>query len=221
MVRAILDGRKTQTRRVIKPRPPAGDVIRGPERYTPCRGDSMEPGPEVYGIYGQSGEWGVTCPYGQPGDWLWVRETWGTLEAWDGVKPSELPIDLTQRTPHCEIFYHADVAHASPCKGWRPSIHMPRRAARLELEIVSVRAERLQEISEADAWAEGIERLPGHGGGDVNIATWSDGVLSHNFRNAKAAYRALWSTIHGEDSWDANPWVWVLEFKRLDELPLD
>ena len=134
MVRAILDGRKTQTRRAVKVE--KGFAITNPE-----------PPPHFY-----------PCPYGQPGDRLWVRET------------------------------------------WKPSIHMPRWDSRLTLEIVSVRVERLQDISKEDAESEGVAIIES---------------VDHGKQSARGQFAIVWESINGHGSWALNPWVWVIEFKKL------
>lgn len=180
MVRAILAGTKTQTRRICKP---AEAVALS---FIVNSGD---------GTWGdEEGDVIFRCPYGQPGDHLWVRETF-----WQ-------PRDKS------EILFRADGAILG-CGKWTPSIHMPRAASRILLEVVSVRVERLQDISEADAIAEGIEKTPSglwslYGQAEV------DGTYS-----PRASYRALWESINGAGSWDANPWVWVVEFKQLANSP--
>jgi hypothetical protein len=187
MVRAILDGRKTQTRRVINPQPyydtnPAGHNI----LIWKC-GGSARTSQEISGY----------CPYGQPGDRLWVRETWEYFEDANSVE---------------HTIYKADNPDYSG--KWRPSIFMPRWASRITLEIVNVRVERVQDISEGDARAEGfpitwdgkpydppspeIDRWQGYGGASF--------CLKWNSINAKRGY-----------GWDVNPWVWVVEFKRIEE----
>ena len=129
-VRAILDGRKTQTRRVIKPQPP--------EWFAPTvidRHGEERPGDDVYGIYDADGEWGIKCPY-RPDQVLWVRETWARVE---------MPNDLPDK-----IVYRATDTQAMPGR-WLSPIHMPREAARLFLLVTAVRAERVREITEEDA----------------------------------------------------------------------
>lgn len=149
MVRAILDGRKTQTRRVIKPQP-----INALDRPPPC-----------------------DCPYGKIGDRLWVRET--------------------QAKFHPAV-YMADVAEDFyPSYLWTPSIHMPRVASRITLEITAARVERLQDISEADAMAEGV--------------SWKHNPALPT--TPVNAFAALWTSVGGD--WDANPWVWCIDFQRV------
>lgn len=168
MVRALLAGTKTQTRRVVKPQP-----VRD-------RGVLLE-----------------RCPYGAPGDLLWVRETFIHEPAgycW------EASVSIPCR-PAITV-YRADSEGDSRGAGWSPSIHMPRWASRITLEITGVHVERVQEISEADAMAEGAAPLlvPPDGGSTPHVE----------------GYRALWMALHGPGSWDANPWVWVIGFRRVE-----
>lgn len=195
MVRAILDGRKTQTRRIVKPQP------------RPHKGIASVPGD--FAFFNSPGCWTISCkpngpdgwaeensPYGQPGDRLWVRETWGVAPGYDNTPPRDLK-------PHgMKVNYSADGALIG-CKS-RPSIHMPRWASRILLEITSVRVEQLQDISPTDCIAEGCRG--GHGSipGYLYSAT------------EKEHYKWLWESINGHESWYANPWVWVVEFKRVE-----
>jgi hypothetical protein len=189
MVRAILQGRKTQTRRIIKP------------DWSRCldlddaddRGKAIE-----------------RCLYGQPGDRLWVRETWTP--------------DHAAFYPNFPCVYRADAGYEYDRneKGetysieqkawypyrWRPSIFMPRWASRITLEITGVRVERLQDISEADAIAEGCA-----------ASHPSIDAISREFGYpdfARSQFAQLWESINGLDSWSATPWVWVVEFNRLE-----
>lgn len=173
MVLALLDGTKTQTRRI------ANKPVRHPDL-----GNIYTPGALVLEREPQH-VIERACPYGQPGDRLWVRETWAPMT--NGFA------------------YGADpVWNASPDGKWRPSIHMPRAACRLELEITGVRVERLQDISESDALAEGTpsDLMPI----DVSRMPYPSSIEA-------GKYAALWEQINGPGSWDANPWVWVVEFK--------
>src|SRR5690554_4129466 len=164
-------------------------------------------------LQNQAGGWegfaGTVCPYGQPGDRLWVRETFmGPLIDEGGDYP-----DGYHSPAFCE--YRADGGPAPEWvdidgelhQGWKPSIHMPRWASRILLEVIAVRVERLQEISEADAKAEGTfgPEPAVVGGEDCEI-----GFPSH-----VQEFRHLWESINGAGSWDANPWVWVVEFRRV------
>jgi len=187
MVRALLAGTKTQTRRIVKPQPEMngrwmewrnGKGVLITEQNTAWH-------PFDKGFRRAVSEYPHFCPYGQPGDRLWVRETFALPDR----RADNLPAWV----------YAADYADR-PQHAWKPSIHMPRTASRITLEITGIRVERLQDISEADAIAEGCENslhLPGG-------------------RFARENYAHLWWTIHGDESWEANPWVWVVEFKRLE-----
>ena len=206
MVRAILAGAKTQTRRVVKP--PIG--YRCPDAMKHWTDVNFQNGRPVWLVRGEAGafKW-MPCPYGQPGDRLWVRETWAAHWMYDDVPHSVARsnrCDL-QRTDNRWFAADGDGApsqHGSEPNGlrgrWRPSIHTPRWASRITLEITGVRVERLQDIRETDAQAEGAEPLlvPPDGGSTV----YTEG------------YRHLWEQINGPGSWDANPFVWVVEFRR-------
>jgi hypothetical protein len=190
MVRAILDGRKTVTRRPVKVQPRSRADIGSYGKGQPFirNPDVTKRNPE--------------CPFGKPGDRLWVRETWVADAQVDAVAPR----DLSQGEP---IQYPADGAvrqtgcsMITPGKG-RPSIHMPRWTSRILLEITAVRVERLQDISRADIRAEGLQCPPELASDDV----------SPNYRDwYPAAWKELCNSTGGD--WDANPWVWVVEFKR-------
>lgn len=200
MVRAILEGRKTQTRRVLK----AHGLSLNPLSHDyATRGEMTSSGAAVF--YGDRG-WSrdVTCPYGQAGDRLWVRETWcprgnGRLE-----------IERLQRP-----FFAADPNSGKP-KGWRwrPSIHMPRWASRIALEVTEIRVQRLQEISEEDAKSEGIERS--------NDERWPwrnyDPLDGAPFVRPTTSFMSLWNSINGAQPgclWMDNPWVWAISFRSL------
>lgn len=191
MVRALRAGTKTQTRRVVKDRhidaaPPACFFQWLRER----------------------------CPYGQTGDRLWVRETW---------QHSNFPLGPYDES--CTVFYRADYmddphgpdGEKSPegrYRNWEPSIHMFRSASRILLEVTAIRVERLQDISAADAVAEGIAR---DGDGYERFHVDPDAPVGQSFtRNPVLAYRGLWESINGVGAWDKNPWVWVIEFKRVE-----
>ena len=195
MVRALLNGSKTQTRRVAKPvqHPDLGNI------YTP---GALVLEHEPKHVIERA------CPYGHPGDRLWVWEAFSGPRHQEAYAPS-----LWHEVD--DIWYWAD---GNPSTGdWpkpRPSIHMPRWASRITLEITGVRVERLQDISEADAMAEGIYSNP-----DFNGMWTADGD-THSSKNDGPiqAYRHLWVSLNGPGSWDANPWVWVIEFKKLEAL---
>ena len=212
MVRAILEGRKTQTRRVCKNKVYANGLGFNGHDFN-CHNDYLPPSALLMdyreGGYDSTTSdlegWGEACPYGQPGDRLWVRETHAIVPRTayamsDGVQQTLRPDDN-----HDAAIYREGWERSTGGFRWRPSIHMPRWASRILLEVVSVRVERLQDISEADAEAEG--------------APLELGVLERVTLGAKARYRSgfcrLWSSINGRESWDANPWVWVVEFRRV------
>ncbi|WP_431274261.1 hypothetical protein ACQ858_19720 [Variovorax ureilyticus] len=181
MVRAILAGTKTQTRRICKPAEAQG---------------------LSYVVDCQDGTWGneegdmpvFSCPYGRAGDRLWVRETFARIDG--------------QTRPWIETDYRATYTHGDRLgdrlginKRWTPSIHMPRHASRINLEVTGVRVERLQDISEADAKAEGVQ-MP-------------DGTPTPpEFWSYRQEFGRLWEEINGASSWEANPWVWVIEVRR-------
>ena len=192
MIQAILEGRKTQTRRIMKDQPLSLIC------YEDCGGFTrpiMKFQASKKHPTGITGPW---CPYGWAGDVLWVRETWRPIEQ-DSVDPR----------------YEYKATEKINLKDkWRPSIFMPKTACRIFLEITDVRVERLLDISEADALAEGvahvIDKVTGYCGydymnGGYNLMT-----------TAYKGFRSLWRKINGEKSWNENPWVWVVEFKRID-----
>ena len=205
MVRALLDGTKTQTRRAVK-MPGSWDCIVYADwgnGFWPYRSDDGE-SPSY-----DNNEIPLRCPYGQPGDRLWVRETW-YCDHWD-----------VQEGPYQEVagarellVYRADGERPYEAEQpvWRPSIHMPRWASRILLEIVSVRVERLQDITPNDAVEEGIERVRCP---DDRLCYWRDYVTGGSIAGQVGSYRSLWESINGAGSWDVNPFVWVVEFKRV------
>lgn len=227
MVRAILDGRKTQTRRIMKPQP------------EPCpRGGHWWPSnvfKTMLHVEGemQNGEggWGGlvcdACPFGDVGDRVWVREAWGVvsheldedgrIQPWTPDRPAtaihEMPFGNGYYSGHAiyaadgEFTWGDDDGYEDGRSCWKPSIHMPRAACRILLEITNVRVERLNDISEEDAAKEGVAwecATPG-------VPAKPGAVLS-----AKQDFSILWKSIYGDESWAANPWVWVIEFKRIE-----
>jgi hypothetical protein len=195
MVRAILEGRKWQTRRVVKGAAGSFWDHKGWRPVVTC-GRILEW--ETTNSRGARGVFGAgaprpSCPYGAPGDRLWVRETWAPLVG----GPCE---------PGNPVMYKATEPEADKWT-WRPSIFMPRWASRITLEVTGVRVERLQEISRQDAKAEGLWPSPHNGLEMVN---------GRPYGNAQLAFRALWESINGQGSWDANPWVWVIEFQTWE-----
>jgi len=202
MVKAILEGRKTQTRRVVKLNMSGRVQLSRRQWHTD----------DANAVLG--------CPYGQPGDRLWVKET----HRFDGLDPK---IALRSQCLD-EISYRADMQGDRACDdcAWRPSIFMPRWASRITLEITGVRVERLNQISEADAKAEGIgswrQKYP-RGSHDIQgydtVYNFGRDLETRWFPtsspNAVLSYKRLWESINGPGSWDANPWVWVVEFRRV------
>ncbi len=205
MVRAILDGRKTITRRPVK-----GSALRWLEEFAP-----------EFVAHAANG----LCPFGQTGDRLWVRETWGVISHdfdqqgnavdWEPDRPAqairEMRFGRGYYSGHviygtdgpCEWAGDED-GGGEPRSAWKPSIHMPRVACRILLEITAVRVERLQDISRSDIRAEGLE---------CPLELASDDV-SPNYRDwYPAAWKDLWESTGGD--WEANPWVWIVEFKRV------
>jgi hypothetical protein len=194
MVRAILAGTKTQTRRAIKFKP----WHQIEER------DDGTPWPWMQSDDNDAGVW-LRCPYGVPGDRLWVRETHALKNRYKNVWCEYAADGHRAAVPAPEF-----VTVSRP--GMRPSIHMPRWASRITLQITDVRVEQLQDISEPDAIAEGVtEHQTLDGRRSCNIdggPMMACGPIP--------AYRALWEQINGPESWDENPWVWVVEFRRAE-----
>ncbi|WP_372986982.1 hypothetical protein [Marinobacter sp.] len=205
MVRAILEGRKTQTRRV------ATNVYYDSQYRAKWKAVCKHT--EV-SIDTPGAMLGDVCPYGQPGDRLWVRETWADASYDDGLcicyRADKERKDVTSN--FAATFGRLKYANWAPdlesgAEGrWKPSIHMPRWASRITLEITNVRVERLQDISEADAKAEGVIGEKEAAGAGL---AWYD--------KPRRAFQFLWQSINGPDSWEANPWVWVIEFKRIPQ----
>ena len=203
MVRAMLAGRKFVTRRVVKPQPLEG-VNRVVIRDGKLKTYEDRPSGRIHILEKPDG---CKCPYGVSGDTLWVRETWAGVDwlAYDCDKDPPETIGyradksaLHMGTPLETTHWNWDLVK------WKPSIHMPRWASRIDLEVTGVRVERVQDISEEDAKAEGVKPM-----------TW----LNHP--DTTPAYRVmfepLWNSIYAKRgySWDSNPWVWVIEFKPI------
>ena len=190
MVKAILDGRKTQTRRVMKTQPcdcasKYCKISKHLVAWFPC-------GCDYFGAEwknGRNAERKTKCPYGEVGDRLWVRET---FMVYDCPEFKSMEEDLTRKPL---VIYKADGRKYKGEK-WKPSIHMPRWASRILLEITNIRVERLQEITTGDAWDEGCPHS------DVSaIDIW---------------FKPIWNKIHKKEyRWKDNPWVWIVEFKRI------
>ncbi len=185
MVRAILDGRKTQTRRPVKF--PVIDKNMGCELA----------GNELAGELAAGNYW--NSPFGKPGDRIWVRETFSTVP------------DQDEPAGCSALLYAAD--GNSPYGKWTPSIHMPRWASRILLEIANIGVQRLNSISQADAAREGLIKLPATGRYCLNQG---DQYFDGASYDAREVFSWLWESIYGDGSWQANPWVWVIEFKRIE-----
>ncbi|ELW9486288.1 hypothetical protein SIO78_000087 [Enterobacter hormaechei] len=197
MVRAILDGRKTQTRRIMKIQPSDGfhpthngyDLDLNAHWYTPGVVDKngyLQPAKkDVFGVADENE--GYTCPFGAVGDRIWVRETFS-------------PVPDHEEPAGCSALLYAADGNG-PYGKWVPSIHMPRWASRLTLEITCVRVERLASVSDDDAGKEGYPANPAPYGGNMDKWLW---------------FRQLWDSIYPDQSFKHNPWVWVIEFKRIE-----
>lgn len=218
LIPRILDGSKTMTRRIVKPQPWSVP-------YCDPYGNHDE---AIFWRYGEVKEdWPYPrfCPYGVPGDRLWVRETFQDYcPIWSGGWCGHGTREGIEKEHG--VWYGAGAPHRGPLPAdpplkWKPSIHMPRWASRITLEIVSVRVERVQEITEEDAKAEG-----------AHLATWfipkgKENDYEHHrdisglpgYPSERPAYKNgfanLWESIHGEGSWDRNDWCWVIEFRRI------
>lgn len=233
MVRAILDGRKTQTRRIMAPQP--GPCPRGGHWWPSNVFKTMLHVEEEMqnGKGGWGGLVGDACPFGDVGDRIWVRETWATLGNEDGCcvdwegnlcKGDERSAariyraSCEQRPGDYGLWSIPDDAYWKPHTkehkfegSWRPSIHMPRWASRIMLEITNVRVERLNAISEEDARAEGIID-----GGCLNCGEPEPCGCANPEPDATDAFAYLWQSIYRQESWNANPWVWVISFERIE-----
>lgn len=202
MVQAILEGRKTQTRRIIKPQTDENGVgfMKNPpldwestykETWCPWKWDTVE-GERVSKF----------CPYGDIGDILWVRETWQKIIT---------PFGKDAFVYKADDDFYKDTIEDWP--GWSPSIFMPKEACRLFLKITSIRVERLQGISEQDAIAEGVRKYENR----IIQTKYKDYVNARPTSSAVESFETLWQSVYGRESWDANPWVWVIEFERIEK----
>jgi hypothetical protein len=216
MVKAILEGRKTVTRRVMNPQHETDSEIGVGTFHLVVHGrDGIQPGPEVFGAICDDGEFCLKSPYGQPGDILWVRETWavdweiGENSRGEGPSP---------------FFYKATDEHPFKNGKWKPSIHMPRAACRLRLQIKSITVERLHDITEEDAIREGVQsaefEILGKCYRDYYGSASEYGHPDYDFptvATAKQSFETLWMSINGKESWEFNPWVWRIEFEKLGD----
>lgn len=187
MVVAELDGRKTMTRRMKG----LELVNMAPDKWSSIEVDSPFKPIDIFWFEGDDERIAVRCPYGQPGDLIYVRETWAP--AWN------------------QVLYKANERYGKyEGQKWKPSIHMPKEAARIWLQVTSIKVERLKDITEEDAKAEGVEKI------DESIFCWKHyGGKYAGCSNAKTSFQSLWQSINGDESWQANPWVWVVSFKVL------
>lgn len=233
MVRAILDGRKTQTRRIVKG-VPGSHNFHGWVMSSTCAKDE---GKACWAV-GKSPLLNqpirMHCPFGDVGDRIWARETFqgplipeDELSEFLGANP-----DKFESPAYCE--YAADGgprpeyvdADDNTRHGWRPAIHMPRWASRITLEITGVRVERLNDISHEDAGREGINTevwdqtvvARNYAAEDEFFQFWSESMPNYVEMNElfRASFHSLWQSIYGEESWQANPWVWVIDFRLIE-----
>jgi hypothetical protein len=234
MVIALLDGSKTQTRRMMKPQPhefwsPAGYG----ELHAFDKNGDLNPDNVIgWGVVNEDGDQGYPCPYGQPGHRIWVRETFLAYGRWEtrfSAKKARDEWHFVDMTLECDRRYqyaadNPDVPLAKgrggALPGWytRPAIFMPRAASRILLEIVSIRVERLHDLSEVDAIAEGIEQMPCE---VPNTRLWRNYRPENGWTPRvcipQNSFHSLWEVINGEDSWLSNPWCWAVEFKRVTQ----
>ncbi|HBY7665162.1 TPA: hypothetical protein MI703_00410 [Klebsiella pneumoniae] len=232
MIRAILSNRKTQTRRIMKVQPESNQLglllITDSTKHSDIGkyhwAESNATGNHVRSKL-------FSCPFGAVGDRIWVRETWSDVNL-DGApavayRADDEVYDLMENESLLDedgAFNYQDMRvskyqfaawHSDLISGiegnWRPSIHMPRWASRILLEITDVRVERLNAISEKDARAEGIID-----GGCLNCGEPEPCGCANPEPDATDAFAYLWQSIYGQENWNANPWVWVIEFKRVE-----
>lgn len=238
MVRAILEGRKTVTRRAIKPSMRSADNQFELHQQQDGSWRPMHTFDES-SMDHLGTEHPIACPYGQVGDRLWVRETWGDVNLFGApgiaYRADGDVRDLMEDESFLEdgrAFNYEDPRakpYAFACWAddliggvegkWRPAIHMPRWVSRIQLEVVSVRVERLQAGEgetgfESRYLAEGINRIH-HGDGEHYYHAMNSDPEPGNWCDPFDAWRELWTSINGQESWDANPWVWVVEFRRV------
>ncbi|UVL07341.1 hypothetical protein LOY39_16680 [Pseudomonas rhodesiae] len=217
MVRAILEGRKTVTRRglpgyQIPTLDTDGQWLSVAQRH---RQWGFAVSGETEQLCGKELETSGCCPYGKPGDRLWVRETWycnhSEVQKGPYLQPADMQ-DLDQAREDGDLVFAADGLnpYEQDQPTWRPSIHMPRWASRILLEITDVRVERLQDITEEQAKAEGVRLYTDH----AELGDWwhVEGIETYS-ADPRKSFELLWSSVGGD--WQSNPWVWVVEFKRV------
>ncbi|MCE5227199.1 MAG: hypothetical protein LLG05_15250, partial [Porphyromonadaceae bacterium] len=218
MVQAILEGRKSQTRRIIKKQPHgAGEwIMQGISWLFPNVNPYVN----------------IKCPYGQPGTILWVRETWNVIPVEQKETGDILGVErrvihsINPRSgaiiPYFYLYKASSDFYEIDHREWKPSIFMPREACRIRLLVKDVRVERLQDITEEDAIAEGIEREGDGFKAYQKIHSGPHKGESHPWNcipngHARTSYQDLWESINGEGSWEKNPYVWVIKFKRINK----
>ncbi len=219
MIRALLAGTKTQTRRMIKPQPC------NPETFgiSPVWGSGVRRGEDRFSIHaafnvdGKRVDRWLPCRYGKPGDRLWVRETCRETFDIDDRRVMEYHAGGTRLIVDGPAIAHGEHRCTSILPKWRPSIHMPRWASRITLEITDVRVQRLQEISDQAALAEGVVKV--REACYVVRGSKSDKAgIGHT--SPVTAFAMLWDEINGDGAWELNPWVWAVSFKLLSPGPI-
>ncbi|MFV5219901.1 hypothetical protein ACJ42X_019080 [Klebsiella pneumoniae] len=236
MVRAILDGRKTQTRREVKLNLDIACLATtydwatslAANHYQGLTEEQIQQKAEslrgvIHPVILANGQMvSIICPHGKPGDRIWVRETWQAIHDYCDENGHVDERRYARSIPrHRGNYWHPVYEEAWGNESrenrdfpWRPSIHMPRWASRILLEITDVRVERLNAISEEDAEAEGIDMEALYDSQDCY-----DCIANHNMTGrptVTGAFKYLWESIYGEEGWKSNPWVWVIEFKRIE-----
>ncbi len=220
MVKAILDNRKTQTRRVIKPQPDYS-ILKNGVTLEPHKCPVLGPvhlGHREWGLYGSPYKptdvscFAYNCPYGKVGDRLWVRETWA---------------NLPELSPEKTIVYKATdwkgwLEYETETIKWKPSIHMFRRDSRIDLEITDTRVERVQDISRDDCIAEGVPQTYGEFKGlapEWTSKDKNDASYFYDNRTSRENFYLLWDSINAKRGygWKTNPYVWCITFKRVEK----
>lgn len=221
MVQAILAGNKTQTRRAIKAQPmpgiftPSHFYVRGKTKQKSIINDIVIPkGSDCHRLLSHR-EFVKECPYGQVGDQLWVRETWSADYPVVSYLAGGDEVNLIESLHRDDLLKMYDSQRGK----WRPSIHMPRWASRIQLEITNIRLERLFDLSEDDAMAEGCNGVLWVNDGLGSKTPPKGYGLLNSYPTAKHWFACLWDEINGSGSWTANPWVWVIEFKPIKPNP--
>lgn len=196
MIHALLDGRKTQTRRVLKPQPPEGAIFRA--------WNIGSGGHFAHFWHDPHDQYDIRLPAWR-GDRLWVKEAWRTEAQHDALRPSELPDDAL-------IYYEAEGPTPSWAGRYRNARFMLRQFCRLTLFVADVRVQRVQDISEADARAEGIEPYAGIDPDCHGFLNYSTDSADGHWIAPRESFSTLWNSIHGPDAWDRNDWVCALTF---------